>query len=173
MNNRHHQYTYCNSTNITKTPQQTKKLGRMQNSYRRKFTTQGSRWEAAVWRSLRHVYCDIVSAEEGWSGGVTEASVPSAAQDDGFREVERRYFDHTSQTARRSTVSFPRSATVKLPTKAVLTRNFLYVSEIRTWTGRLLEQRTHYRSRRPPENRLGRKQEWWFVPQTSFESKAT
>jgi hypothetical protein len=51
----------------------------------------------------------------------------STTQIDDFQEVKRRkrhISDDTSQTARRSTKSVPTSKVVKLPPKAMLTRNF-------------------------------------------------
>jgi hypothetical protein len=49
------------------------------------------------------------------------------AQDDAFHQVKRRkrhISNNTSQTVRKSTKPFPRSAAVKMPQKALLTRNF-------------------------------------------------
>jgi hypothetical protein len=51
----------------------------------------------------------------------------SAAHDDDFQELERRkrhLSNVTSQTAKKPTISAPKSAAGKLPTKAVITRNF-------------------------------------------------
>jgi hypothetical protein len=53
--------------------------------------------------------------------------VESTVQDDNFREVkgrQRRYSDDTSQPAKKSTTSVPKSAAVNLPAKAVITGNF-------------------------------------------------
>jgi hypothetical protein len=58
---------------------------------------------------------------------VKKTSVESTAQVDDVREVKsrkRRYSDDTSQTAKNSAISVPKSAAVKLPTKAVITRKF-------------------------------------------------
>jgi hypothetical protein len=53
--------------------------------------------------------------------------VESTAQDEGFQEVKRRkkhISNVTSQTAKKLTKPVPTSGAVKLPLKAVLTRNF-------------------------------------------------
>jgi hypothetical protein len=68
-----------------------------------------------------------VSAQAGQSGGVNKTSLESTAQSDDFREVKtrkRRYSDDTSQTAKKSAISVPKSAAFKLPIEAVPTRNF-------------------------------------------------
>jgi hypothetical protein len=73
-----------------------------------------------------------VSAQAGQSGGVNKTSVESTAQKDDFREVKtrkRRYSDDTSQTAKKSTIPVPKSAAVKLPTKAVVTSKLLCTSQ--------------------------------------------
>jgi hypothetical protein len=93
-----------------------------------------------------------VIAHAGQSG-VNKTSVESMAEDN-FREVKSRKrcsSDITSETAKKSTILVPKSTAVQLPTKAIIPRSELI-------TGRLLEQRTHYRSRRPAENRVGRHQ---------------
>jgi hypothetical protein len=67
-----------------------------------------------------------LATQAGQSGGVNKTSVESTAQNDDFREVKthkRRYSDDTSQTAKKSTISIPKSADFRLPTKAVTTRN--------------------------------------------------
>jgi hypothetical protein len=67
-----------------------------------------------------------VSAQARQNGGVNKTSVEATAQNNDFWEVKtrkRRYSDETSQTAKKSTISVPKSAGVKLPTKAVITRN--------------------------------------------------
>jgi hypothetical protein len=68
-----------------------------------------------------------VRAEAGQSGGVNKTSVESTAQDDDFWEIKRhrRHISNdTSQTAKKLTKPVPTSAAVKLPPKAVLSRNF-------------------------------------------------
>jgi hypothetical protein len=68
-----------------------------------------------------------VSAQAGQSGAVNKTSVETTAPDDDFREVKRRkkhFSNDTSQTAKRSTKPVPTSAAVKMPSKAVFTRNF-------------------------------------------------
>jgi hypothetical protein len=72
----------------------------------------------AVWK---------VNAQAGQSGAVTKTSLESMAHDDDFQEVKRRkrhICNDTSQAAKKSTISVPKSSAVKLPQKAVLTRNF-------------------------------------------------
>jgi hypothetical protein len=68
-----------------------------------------------------------VNAQAGQSGEVKKTSVESSAQDDDFREVNRRkshISNETSQTTKKSTKLVLTFAAVKLPPKAVLTRNF-------------------------------------------------
>jgi hypothetical protein len=68
-----------------------------------------------------------VNAQKGKSGAVTKTSLESTAPDDDFQEVKRRIRhmpNDTSQTAKKSTISAPKSAAGQLPTKAVITRNF-------------------------------------------------
>jgi hypothetical protein len=87
-----------------------------------------------------------VSAPAGQSRAVNKISLKPTAQDDDFQEVKRSksYISNdTSQAAKKSTKSVAISTAVKLPPKAVLTRNFLHLSEIMTWTRELQEQRTH------------------------------
>jgi hypothetical protein len=67
-----------------------------------------------------------VSAQAGQSGGANKTSAESAAQNDDFREVKtrnRRYSNENSQPRSRL-LSVPKSAAVRLPTKAVITRSF-------------------------------------------------
>jgi hypothetical protein len=67
-----------------------------------------------------------VRAQAGQNGAVNKTSLEPTAQDDDFREVKRRrrhFSNHTSQTAKKSTKSIPISTAVKLPPKAVSTRN--------------------------------------------------
>jgi hypothetical protein len=69
-----------------------------------------------------------MSAEAGQYGVVNKISVASTAQDDDFQEVkrsERHIPNDIAQTAKNSTKQVPTSATVKMPPKAVLIRNFL------------------------------------------------
>jgi hypothetical protein len=57
---------------------------------------------------------------------VNKASFESTAQDDDFQEVKRRkrhISNETLQTVKKSTKPVPPSAVVKLPPKAVSTRN--------------------------------------------------
>jgi hypothetical protein len=66
-----------------------------------------------------------VQAEQ--CGAVTKTSLESVAHDDDFQEVKRckRHISNdTSQTAKKSIISAPKSTAGKLPTKAVITRNF-------------------------------------------------
>jgi hypothetical protein len=66
-----------------------------------------------------------VSTQAGQSGAVNETSMESEAQDDDFREVNRRkrhISNDTSQRAKKSTKPIPKAAAVKLPPKAMLTR---------------------------------------------------
>jgi hypothetical protein len=68
-----------------------------------------------------------VSAQAGRSGAVNRTSVESAAQDNHFQELKRRNMhisDDTSRTTKKSTKPVPTSAAVRLPPKAVSTRNF-------------------------------------------------
>jgi hypothetical protein len=68
-----------------------------------------------------------VSAEAGQSGVANKISVASTAQDDDFQEINRskRHIPNDiAQTAKNSTKLVPTSATVKMPPKAMLTRNF-------------------------------------------------
>jgi hypothetical protein len=58
---------------------------------------------------------------------VNKTSVKSTAQDDDFQEVKSRKMyvsNDTSQSAKKSTKPVPTSEVVKLPPKAVSTRNF-------------------------------------------------
>jgi hypothetical protein len=67
-----------------------------------------------------------VNAQAGQSGAVTKTSLESTAQDDDFQEVKRRkrhISNDTSETAKKTTVSVPKSAAGKVPTKAAITRN--------------------------------------------------
>jgi hypothetical protein len=67
-----------------------------------------------------------VNAKARQSGAVTKSSLESMAQDDDFQNVKRRkrhICNDTSQTAKKSTISVPKS-TGKLPTEVVITRNF-------------------------------------------------
>jgi hypothetical protein len=99
-----------------------------------------------------------VSPQAGESGAVNITSKECMAQDHDFRKVKRRKWHVTndaSPTAKKSTRPVPTSASVKLPPKSVLTRKFSHFSELLTWTRRLLEQRTHYQSRRLPESQIG------------------
>jgi hypothetical protein len=68
-----------------------------------------------------------VSAQAGQSRGVNKTSVESTAQNEDFRELKtrkRRYYDDTSQTAKKSNISVQKSAAFKLPKKLGITRNF-------------------------------------------------
>jgi hypothetical protein len=69
-----------------------------------------------------------VKAQAGKCGAVTITSLESAAHDDDFQEVKRskrHICNDTSQTAKKSNTSAPKSAAGKLPTKTVITRNFI------------------------------------------------
>jgi hypothetical protein len=82
------------------------------------------------------------------------------AQDENFRELKsrkRRFSDDTSETAKKSTISVPKSAAVQLPTKAVTTRNFfapLRTNNMHTEStdaeNTLPEQEAPKKSGRPP-----------------------
>jgi hypothetical protein len=66
-----------------------------------------------------------VSSQTGQSGAVNKTSAELTAQDDDFQEVKRpkrHISNNTSQTAKKSTKPVPTS--VKVPPKAVLSRNF-------------------------------------------------
>jgi hypothetical protein len=68
-----------------------------------------------------------VSARAGQNGAVNRISVESTAQDDDFQEVKRskgHISNDTLKTAKKSTKPVPTSTDVKLPPKAMLTRNF-------------------------------------------------
>jgi hypothetical protein len=68
-----------------------------------------------------------VCAQVKCSGAMNKPSSESRAQDDDFREVKKRKrhnFDDTSHSAKKSTKAVLTSAAVKLPPKAVSTRNF-------------------------------------------------
>jgi hypothetical protein len=61
------------------------------------------------------------------SGAVTEISLELTTHVDDFQEIKRskrHISNNTSQAAKKSTKSVPKSAAGKLPTKAVITRNF-------------------------------------------------
>jgi hypothetical protein len=100
-----------------------------------------------------------VSAQGGQSGAVNKTSVESMAQDDDFHEVKRRKrhaSNDTSQTAMKSNKPVPTSAAVRLPPKAVLTRNFsapLRTADMNMETSGI---ETRCQSRRLPENQVGR-----------------
>jgi hypothetical protein len=77
------------------------------------------------------------------------------AQDDDFHEIEicRKHISNdTSQTAKKSTKTVPASAAVKMSPKAVLICNFFAPFRTTDMDMILLKQRTHYQSRRLPEN---------------------
>jgi hypothetical protein len=68
-----------------------------------------------------------VKAQPGKCGAVTKTSLQSAAHEDDFQELKRRkrhISNGTSQTAKKSITSAPKSAAGKLPTKTVINRNF-------------------------------------------------
>jgi arabinogalactan endo-1,4-beta-galactosidase len=69
-----------------------------------------------------------VSAQTAQSGVVNETSDESTAEDDDFQEVKKCKRDNsidTPQSAKKSTKRIRTSAAVKLPPKAVSTRNFV------------------------------------------------
>jgi hypothetical protein len=102
-----------------------------------------------------------VSAQEIYNGAVNNTSSEPAAQDDEFREVKRskrHNSNDTSQSAKKTTKRIPTSATVKLPPKAVSTRNFFAPFRTTDVDTVILEQRTCYRGRRLPEKQVGRRQ---------------
>jgi hypothetical protein len=69
-----------------------------------------------------------VSAQAGQSGAVNKTLVESTAQDSDFQEVKKckgHICNNTLQTAEKFTKPVPTSTVVKMPQKAVLTRNFL------------------------------------------------
>jgi hypothetical protein len=93
-----------------------------------------------------------INAPAGPSGAVKGTSMESTAQDEDFREIKRRRrhtSNNISQTAKKSTKPAPTSAIVKLPPKAVSTRNFFAPQNYRNGHG-------DYRSRSLPENLVGR-----------------
>jgi hypothetical protein len=66
------------------------------------------------------------STQEGQNSAVNKTSVELTAQDD-LQEVKRRkrhIYNNASHAAKKSTKPFPTSTAVKMPPKAVLTRNF-------------------------------------------------
>jgi hypothetical protein len=68
-----------------------------------------------------------VRAQAGQRRAVNKISAESTAQDDDFQEVKshkRHISNSTSQRAKKSTKSAAALTAVKLPPKAVLTRNF-------------------------------------------------
>jgi hypothetical protein len=95
----------------------------------------------------------------------------SAAHDDfqGVKRHKKHISNDTSQTAKNSTISAPKSVAGKLPTKAVITRNFyapLRTNDMDTETtaeeNTLPEKEVPRKSGRPP-----------LLPQTSFDSRVT
>jgi hypothetical protein len=101
-----------------------------------------------------------VSAQVEQSGAVNKTSVEPAAQDDDFREVKLRktqISNDTSQTAKKSTKSVPKSVSCQAAFKVVLICNFLRLSELLTWTrettaaeNNVPEQEAPRKSGRPP-----------------------
>jgi hypothetical protein len=101
-----------------------------------------------------------VSTQAGQSGAVNKTSVETMAKNDNFHEVKRhkRHISNdTLQTSKKSTKPVPTSAAIKLPPKAVLTRNFfapLRTIDIDTRTtgtrNTLLEQEALGKPGRPP-----------------------
>jgi hypothetical protein len=100
-----------------------------------------------------------VNAQAGKCGAVTKISLESAAHDDDLQEVKRRkrlISNDTSQTAKKSITSAPKSAAGKLPTKAVITRKYfapLTTNDMDTETTG--EQSTLSEKEAPPENQVG------------------
>jgi hypothetical protein len=102
----------------------------------------------------------VVSAQAKYSDSLNNTSSESTAQDDDFREVKKRKghnSDGTSQSAKNSTKTVPMSAALKLPPKAVSTRNFftpLRTTGMDTETAgaenTLPEQEAPRKSGRPP-----------------------
>jgi hypothetical protein len=99
-----------------------------------------------------------VNAQGGQSGALTETSLESVAHIDNFQEVKRRkrhISNDTSQTAKKSTISAPKSASGQLPTKAVITRNFF--APLRNDD---LDMETTGAENTLPENEAPRKSGW-------------
>jgi hypothetical protein len=95
-----------------------------------------------------------VNAQAGQSGIANNTSFESTAQDDEFRELKRRkrcHSDDTSQTAKKSIIPIPNPPPSSCLQKQSQLATSLHLSELRTWARRLLEQRTHHRSRRLQE----------------------
>jgi hypothetical protein len=79
----------------------------------------------------------------------------SAAQDDDFQEIKRRkwrFSNNTSKTTMKSTKSVPISTTVKLPPKAVPTRNFFTPLRAND-----IDMETTGTEKTPPEQKTPRK----------------
>jgi hypothetical protein len=101
-----------------------------------------------------------VSAQAKQSGAANKTSSESTAQHDEFREVKRRKRHNSSdnsQSVKKSTKTVPTSAAVKLPPKAVSTRNYfapLRTTDMDTETtgaeNTLPEQEAPRKSGRPP-----------------------
>jgi hypothetical protein len=101
-----------------------------------------------------------VRAQAGQRRAVNKISAESTAQDDDFQEIKghkKHISNSTSQRAKKSTKSAAASAAVKLPPKAVLTRNifpFLRTTDMDTETTgadtTLLEQEAPRKSGRQP-----------------------
>jgi hypothetical protein len=102
-----------------------------------------------------------LSAQAGLSGAVNETSVESTAQDDDFHEVKRRkrhISNNTSETAKKSTKPDPTSTAVKLPPKAVLTRNFFAPFRTTDMDMETTEAKNTLPEQKAPENQVGRHQ---------------
>jgi hypothetical protein len=102
-----------------------------------------------------------VSAQAGHSGAVNKTSLESTAQDDDFQKVKRRkrhFSNGTSEIAKQSTKSVSISAAVKLPPKAVSTRNFFAPFRTTDRDTETTGAENTLLSRRLPENQAGRHQ---------------
>jgi hypothetical protein len=101
-----------------------------------------------------------MSAEAKHSGAVNKSSSEPTAQDDKFQEVKRHKrhdSNDNSKSAKKSTRTIPTSTDVKLPPKAVSTRNYftpLRTTDMATETtgpkNMLLQQEAPRKSGRPP-----------------------
>jgi hypothetical protein len=101
------------------------------------------------------------NAQAEHSGALTKTSLESAAHDDDFQEVDRlkRHISNdTSQTTKKSTVSVPKSAAGKLPTKAGITRNFIAPHRTNDMDKETTGAENTNRRRRLTENQVGRHQ---------------
>jgi hypothetical protein len=101
-----------------------------------------------------------VNAQAGQYGAVTKILMESAAHDD-FQEVKRckrHIYNDTSQTAKNSTISAPKSAASKLPTKAVITCNFFAPLRTNDMDTETTGEENTLPEKEAPRNQVGRHQ---------------